>query len=261
MARHALRPKLRHWLRDIISSGADYRSTVIGTTPIAFWPLDDSSGVVTDYSGNARHGVGYTGVTLSDATGPDGYPCPRFVTTTRSQADVYSASFVTAFDGQEGSLMTWNKVASADDWTDATSNYWLSFLVDADNRCQLAGSGGEANRFGWTYTAGGIDKVEHVFNIDFTKWFNVVMTWSLSNDRTRIYINGNSIGEQTGLGTFVGTLISSRCIIGDFAGDDAWNGWMANIAVWNRELAASEVSSLANVPGLVLDGTGSLTSS
>jgi hypothetical protein len=236
-----------------------YRAKVLSYAPLVFFPLDDPVGdtAPTDIGPNAWHGAGWYGPTLAAGTGPDGYPCPLFASTTPSWVSLYSAAYRAAFPGKEGSLITWNKVAAAATWTDAVSGYWLTFNSDTDS-IQLAESGAEAGRFGWTYKANTVIETNHVHNIFFTGWFCVGMTWSDSNNRARIYVNG-TLMDAMAIDTWQAVPLTTRMLLGDFSGNDAWSGYLANFAMWNSELPAATMADLAIVPGLALESTAGLT--
>lgn len=57
----------------VIAGGSALSGAILSLTPAGYWKLDETSGtVITDSSGNARHGT-YEGIyTLSDVIGPDG---------------------------------------------------------------------------------------------------------------------------------------------------------------------------------------------
>lgn len=244
--------------------GLAYRDKVLGTAGLlAYWPLDDLVGAaqVTDIGPNGWHGVGYTGVTLQDAPGPDGlYNCPAFVHATPSQANLYSAALGAAWDGDENTIIQWLKIDPNDNWTDGISGYWLSFISNTGDMHQLAESGVVNNRFGYTARLNGVTDVRHIYGIDFTNWFTVAVTNSWTNTRHRCYVNGDLLGDRdtSGMGQWTGTLLANRCLVGDFAGNDAWYGWLADIIVFNRELTPAEIMYLAQRPGVTLDSTAGL---
>jgi len=80
-------------------------TAILAQNPIAYWKLDETSGVVVaDSSGNGRDGtIGGTGVTLGATVGA--YVLPTFATGITGHVNVYSAGLSGAFSGDEGAAV------------------------------------------------------------------------------------------------------------------------------------------------------------
>lgn len=90
---------------------------------------------------------------------------------------------------------------------------------------------------GWNNTSGTQDPPAH-------RWFHVVGTYSGAAGRIRYYLNGVQVNEALGkapaaLRSSGGVRIGRR-----WDNPETWNGVLDELAVWNRELTPTEVTSL-----------------
>jgi hypothetical protein len=228
-----------------ISPQQAYINKVVALSPIAYWPLDDTSGsTARDASGNGRTGT-YSNVTLN-AVGPVSGGAAASFNGSTSFVNVYSASLAAAFNGAEGSLMVWGIVSAAGVWTNGAEGRLVTLSADASNRVLISKSATD-NTLTFQYSAGGVAKtVNHTFSS--TAYFYAALTWSKSNDRARCYVAGAQVGAtQTSLGTFAGSLAATLSVIGaqNTTPTGVFSGTEAHVAVWSRELSAAEVLSLA----------------
>ena len=115
---------------------ASYVNKVLGidaANNIAYWPVNETSGVVADNAeGTAARDGAITGVTLNSITGPAGGPAGRW-DGANDYIDIESASLSTAFNGNAGTVALWLRAFNAGVWTDAASRYLLSLFFDAAN--------------------------------------------------------------------------------------------------------------------------------
>lgn len=234
----------------LLNGGRSYAQKVLATAPaslLAYWPLWEASGsVASDISGNARNGA-YTGVDLGSPGIGDGRTSPYF-DAVNDYCNVHSAALASAFNGAEGSMACWCKVFSSSVWTDATSRRLLQFRVDANNFVNL-GRTAANNQLQCQYIAGGTSKAVTVATSTLN-WFLFGVTWSKSADQVIVYVNGAQSGAtQTALGTWAGSLSSTRCLIGaDITTPGAvWNGYLAHTTLWSTPLTAAQIAALAVV--------------
>jgi hypothetical protein len=116
-----------------ILDSLEYTNKILAMGPVEFWPMAESSGLVSlDESGNGRNGA-YTGVVLGQSGPGDGRTAAFFDGST-SYNNVFSAGTSAAFNGQQGSFMIWGKVNSPSVWTDGITRRMILFQVDASNR-------------------------------------------------------------------------------------------------------------------------------
>ena len=243
---------------------SSYVDKVLGTNPLVYFPLwDTAAGSVEDIGPNSWDGAGYIDVE-PDPAAPNNTPflsgsvAPYWDgVTAGSRVNLYSAAFQAAFPGQEGTWMSWVRLKNAAvTWPDATARYYARFVVDADNRIELAKSNGVAQgRVGVAYWAGGVKFSTHLWNfatIGFADWFMVAMTWSLSGDYNKVYVNGQEIASRSGLGTWAGVPLANTMYLGQ-GGASLWYGWQAHAAIWSRALPDTTMAYLANGLGTLDD--------
>jgi len=228
-----------------LSSG--YSSKVLGYSPIAYWPLWETSGPTAQCLVNAAQNGTYAGVTLADTAGPDGNLCP-FFDGANDYVNIYTAPFDTAFNGAEGTVALWVKVFNVGVWTDGSQRRGIYLAVDANNYISIFRSTVN-NELAWFYKAGGTFEVNTVSTSD-TAWMHVAITWSKTADEVRYYRNGASAGStDTGLGVWAGNFNPSWATIG--AGSTGpihpWYGWLAHCAVWDSALTPTQIADLAAV--------------
>ena len=226
-----------------------YLDKVLGTGPIAYWPLWETAGLTAECLVNPAQNGTYTGVTLAtDSSGPFGTTAPYF-DGANDYVDVGTATLFGAFDGQEGSFMCWERVANAGVWTDGLTHYTVHLYDDGPNLMRLT-LGATNNQIGYAYTAGGTSESQNTGGLSMTGWYQRVITWSLSagiNGEVNYYRDGAADGlTDTALGAFVGPLVIA--VLGAFNGapNSPWRGWLAHPAIWNRALTPSEILALAN---------------
>ncbi len=120
---------------------------------------------------------------------------------------------------------------------------WQFVLINGDIRLYL-GSGNINNRI-----SGGINYNNFASNSFFD---NIICTYDGSGlaSGIKIYINNNTTStNELSLGNYTGmTGTSADVIIGksDFSTGQSLNGWIDELAFWDRDLTASECSNVYN---------------
>lgn len=227
--------------------GAQNYAEKVQATPglIAYWPLDEQSGTVAyDRSGNGRNGT-HVGVTLGATGIGDGRTCPTY-DGVNDYTNIYSASLAGAFNGAEGTLIAWARVANAAVWTEDTYPYVVNITVDANNFVQLRKYG--ANTLLWLYKSGGVDKSTSLDSVSNANWMPLGLTWSNSAEAAIAYYNGSQTGTtKTPLADWVGNISSSLTAIGAVgtAATTPWNGNIAHVSLFNRALSPVEIARLS----------------
>jgi hypothetical protein len=215
---------------------------------LAYWPLWEPAGTVaTDVSGAGRHGA-YTAVALGQPGIGDGRTAGQF-DGVASYANVYSASLAGAFNGAEGTLSGWVKVASVGVWTDGLFRRIVDLDADGNNYLRLMRSSTN-NALAINYRAGGISIAPGVNGLSGLGWLHLAVTWSKSGDALKTHLNGVQQGATaTGLGTWAGSLAATTTNIGAYqtTPTNVWSGGLAHVALWNAALAAADVAQLARV--------------
>jgi hypothetical protein len=227
-----------------------YITKVLGYSPIGYWPMNEAAGgTAFDYSGNGFDGS-YTGVTLGQAGIGDGETCPYF-DGANDYNNVYSAGFIASFDGTKGTFSIWVKVSDVSVWTDSTTDSAFDFDADGVDNIIRIDKSAVNNRLDYFYKAGGILKSVLKTSISDTGWMHLGLTWDKTADEMKAYYNGSQEGStQSGLGTWAGNPLSTRCIIGAQSTTPAlpWNGNLAHPAIWDSALTPAQIADLAVEP-------------
>ncbi len=232
---------MRSYLHPLQQTYSERIKKLFGSALIAYWPLNEPSGATCeDIAGNNHDGT-YTSVTLAQPGIGDGKTSAQFNGTT-SRSNVYSTGLRDVFNGAEGSLILWAKVANAGVWTDSAdrafaqfckSDFTLPFRIYKPT----SNSAVTFSVLGKSYTTVSMSTIG---------WACYAVTWSNSNDRMRSYLNGLLKNTTTGL-TAWGANVLGSAIIG--AGTtSAWlhNGYVAHVMLLNREATAEEILKCVN---------------
>ncbi len=220
----------------------DYTEVIKSLDPIAYWPMGERFGS-TAYDATQNHfNGGITGATLGEPGIGDGLTS-MFFDAVNDRIDIYSAALAAAFNGSEGTLMTWLKVNDVGIWTDSTARTAVVLARIAGDQVALQRNTTN-NEFQWWYSAGGtFENYEDNLWGGNVGWLNSTVSWSKTADEAISYANGVAINTQNTLGNFVGPIAAGRCFIG--AGDafnfNPWHGWLAHAALFDRPLTPAEV--------------------
>ena len=212
---------------------------------IAYWPLWETAGATAnDISGNSADGNLVLSVVGEPGIG-DGRTCPAF-DGTNDYVNVYSVTLRDAFDGGEGAISAWAKVSGAGVWTDAANRVIVNLNVDANNFAQIYKPTAN-NTINGRYRAGGtIELVSDTTTT--TDWIHLAITWSVTADAFKFFVNGNRVGAATsGLGVWAGNLGATTTCIGssDTVPAMVWSGWIAHVAVWDLCLTERQIMWLS----------------
>ena len=240
----------------LTAGGTTYSEKVLATATanlIAYWPLWETAGAVADnLEGTAARDGAYTGVTLNSSTGPDGKPVPLF-DGANDYCEIYTASFSTAFNGDEGSAMVWAKVSGVGVWTDGTSRAVLYMGAAATNYITLLRPADNGN-FLFRYRAQGINEDLVKSSLSTTSWVCYGLTWSQAaaagNGEVKAYYNGIQEGATQAIANaWVGALVDNSCFVGavTIIPGQVWDGYLAHAAVWTTPLTPAQMLALATV--------------
>jgi len=231
-----------------LSDGQRYARRVLAIAPnniVAYWPLWEIGGnIAHDRSPQGNNGT-YTGVILNQPGIGDSRASP-FFDGVNDFVNTYSAALNADFDGDEGTISVWARVANVGVWTDGVSREIVRFLGDANNDIFIQRTGAPNNTLGCYRRAGGVNKGRFPVSTT-TDWFHVVMTWSVTSDQLRVFFNTiESLPAQVGLNVFGSALNANQTLIG--AGSQVpvqvWHGWIAHLAVWNIPLSPAQIERL-----------------
>ena len=226
-----------------------YHEKVLATQPIAYWPLCEAAGTTARCLTNTAMNGTYNSDVSTWPPGSgigDGNSAPVF-DGTNDLVNIWTATFAAAFDGQEGSVMTWQRVANAGIWTDGINRWIINLRRAATDEAGVYKPGAN-NRIDWYYTANGVTEAHNNVTTT-TDWFQQVMTWSVAADEVRYYQFGAWLATDTVLGAFVGPIANGAVVIGSrfVPVNLPWSGGIAHVAYWNNPLPASTIADLAVV--------------
>lgn len=161
--------------------------------------------------------------------------------------DDISQKSTVRFNGAEGTLLIWAKVANAGVWTDGLSRFVVRLAVDANNWIKLFKY--TDNFLYWQYKAAGTLKSVNAA-LTPSAFFCMAMAWSKSGDALKAYYGGSQQGAtQVGLGTWAGALDATGATIGSssLVPTDLWFGNIAMAALWSRALIPAQVAYVSKV--------------
>lgn len=212
---------------------------------IAYYMGAESSGTtIVDSSGNGRNGV-YTGVDLGQTGIGDGRTAPLW-DGVNDYGNILSA-ISSAFNGDEGSLLFWIKMASSGVWTDGTTRV-LFALTTASNLIRLRKV--TPGVIDSSRVAGGNTSTVSVSSLSFTGWMPLLTTWSKSANEFKFYMNGVQQGTtQVVASSWSGSMTSAIIGANSTAPANVHSGYLAHLALWSTPLSAPEAARLAVVNG------------
>ena len=223
-----------------------YHEKVLAMQPIAFWPQWEVTGSTIHCLTNPAMNGTYTGVSLADDLGPFGWKAP-FYDGANDYGNIYSLALSAAFNGNEGSLATWCKVANVGVWTDGLWTNRVRLETNANNKIEF-GKSGAANTLYNTYLAAAGGSINSYVVPAPTVWFHTVITWSKAANEVIEYYNGVNVasGIQAG-NNWAGALGATTTVIGasTTVPNGVWHGWLSAVALWDWALPPGAVEALA----------------
>jgi len=230
--------------------GASYISKVIATSPLAYWPLKETSGtvaadVVGGFNGTYKRNVSTMGV---EAGPSPGTTAPTF-DGTNDVINIYSVAYSNAFPRAAGSLVMWGKAYHTDYWAAAVVAALFCSMVSG-NGIKVWKSSGPANRlYILDYFGAGVnDACYHTVNVATAGWFMFAGTWDYAADAVHGYWNdaNSTIHDGSSLGEMTGALNAGLCVIGAAASTPTtpWRGSVSDVILYNRALTPTEITNI-----------------
>lgn len=247
---------------DILSAYIDYllngeTSVDLDGGLVAYYPLD---GNAQDMSGNGNHGVATNVTATQGITGVQGTAYRFGGTDSPGYIRVPNSSSLRFSDG-----FTFSCFVKPMDWRGMNGS---GAIVDHGSHCIFAKSSdqtGPAMMFSgeddglhvWCGSVNSQNQWANIGSSDFmsngdflNKWVHVVVTYSASKRKARLFVNGNLINER-----FLTTPVdysmmnSSDLYLGRFKTSNWWNpmnGALDEVRIYNRALNVPEVQELAS---------------
>jgi len=216
-------------------------AAILARTPIAYWKLDETSGVVAaDSSGNGRDGA-YTRVTLGGSFAP--FVAPTFVdaASNAGYADCYSAGLAGAIPAGGMTMLVFGRVETL------ASKTALAINVNGANFAQLIMlSNGTP---GLRYSAGALVNVSAATPLALNQWAQIAATIAAPGT-ARLYVNGAQVSTGALASAYTGT--PAEILVGGsaFFGGTPWRDQLAHVAIFPTVLSAADIAAIYAASGL-----------
>lgn len=222
-----------------------YSDRILSLNPIAYWPLNDTSGVVARNSVSTSLNGAYTGVDLAQAQAP--FVAPLWGGS-GDYLDIYSTALNTAYVRAESSLSIWIKPFNVGVWTDTTTRRAFLMVTTGSQDGYAVTRSTTNNRIDTQSILGGTAKGVNLTGQSFTAWTHFCLITSKASDYYKLYVNGAQAGStQTSLGVASANNLDSNASLvgaGSKVPAQVWNGWLAHVALWGRPLTPTEIGNL-----------------
>ena len=149
------------------------------------------------------------------------------------------------FKGYQGSIVAFVQV-EATHWGDFANNCIINLAADANNFIQIRKDSAN-DTITFQYVAGGVEEILDHTPITTLEWFAVGMTWDLSEDEVKYYIDGALIQTDTVLGEWIGDLADTSTTIGASTTGPlrSWNGGIGITGIYNVALTPTQMLYLS----------------
>lgn len=165
---------------------------------------------------------------------------------------ISSAEINSVLNPTQGTLLAFARVSGVGVWTDGIDRFIAHIYVDDGNRVTLSRSGLD-NQLNFLMSLGGVNSLISKINISTAGWMQLAITWDKDADQVIAYFNGVKEGSTlTGLGTWVGNLLSTRTVIGaaSTVPGNIWDGDITQVALLTEVLTAAEIARIARAGGV-----------
>jgi len=206
----------------------DYQDKVIGTSPLAYWPLNELSGQTCLDLIAGRNGAG-SGLTRA-YTGPNSTPATEF---NSSLVDLLPGGIGAVFPLSEGTIMAWCR---CDEWASSSIRYVFraqDSIAASDLRFHKNGTNRFSQRFE-TDLGGRVDQ-NLPTPFDPAGWFPAFFLWDATS--LQIKANWGTKISKTITAPFTRPLTLSDIGYG-------WIGALCHVAIWNTMLSDAQLSNL-----------------
>jgi len=223
-----------------------YYQKVLSYDPIAYWPNWDAlgSGTAEELVNSPAQDGTHTNVTCGQPGIGDGRTSCWY-DGVNSRTDVFSAAFQAAWDGDEGTMLCWARVANAGVWADGADRMvtfvgqllirFVDIFKDNPNNIN-AQRVVPANVRGVAWVAA-----------PTTTWMCLAVTWSVAANEVRCYWDGAQQGAPQIGPVAWGANPITQAWIGSLLPLVRWHGWLAHCAVWDSALAPAAMADLASI--------------
>lgn len=227
--------------------GSDYDLKVYNTNPIGFWPMSETAGIVAaDLSGGEAPGD-YLGTLTLGVTGiGDGTTAVRTTHQADGRMSVTSGAVLSSFSGDLGSAMIWTKVNADGDYDSAGNNWFVGLYDDVENYFRFE-SGGADSSINFD-RRGGDESDSIVYDTSRSlSWICWVYTWDFAGaDEIELFHDDVGVTPIGVTNTWAGSVLSYITACNNGSNGAYW-GDCAKLALWDRVITASEITSVSSV--------------
>lgn len=209
---------------------------------ISYWKFDESSGNAADsVASNTltnNNTATFTTGKISNSTSLVRASNQKFTITNASQSGLSITGSMSA--------QAWVKIGTA---PTAGQNYTILGKADATF----------ANAYAFVYTNsagtfvlrsllgnGVLVETSKTQTLTAGTWYHLVFVYTASTGIVETFVNGSSLGTNTGYSTAIGTNTDSFIIGNDVNGSANYDGMIDEVGIWNRILSSTEVTNLYN---------------
>jgi len=203
---------------------------------VGYWKMDESSGTLTDSSGNGNTGT-WSG------TGASHYTTGKF---TNGSGFNGTDDYVSM--GSQNSLNISSSMTIGM-WVNITSNGNQAILYNAANNVGYIILFDTSRRFQYRlYGGSGVSKtlVSPSGSASYGSWVYLTAVWDATAKIMSVYANGTSIASSTTTFSDLTTYSGSTFMIGEDFNDNNFKGTMDDVRIYNRALTPAEVTQLAD---------------
>lgn len=238
-------------------SPVDYETSVLASSPVAYWPLDESSGsVAADRTGNhdASYAVGYAGYSGAGAPVKSNN---RASTPTGGFGE--AAPYSAALNPRSFSVEAWVRLSAVPG--DASFARIVS-TCDPEGGSAVSGFRLEVNTpyhltpriaFMVRGASGGYHYIDAGSEVHTDKWYYVVGTFDDASNEIHLYVNGDELSglDQGSLPLGFSPNTTNATVIGPCSGDPTpyastpspLNGNIDEVAIYDHVLTSDEIIS------------------
>lgn len=216
-----------------------YLATVRSLGAVACYPMQESAGLVCyDPIGGYNLAYNQAGHPLLNQSGLFGKPAAKFLSTSPDRINTTSA-LCSVFPISEGTIVVPCQPEDSTVWANSNTCEFAYFQADSSNRIFLR-KNPTTGTISLFYVGGGVSKAVSSAAQTGAGARVFSASWSKSNDRLSLYIDGVLIGSNSSLGTLAAQPVTGTSQIGVF-----WSGIMPYVSIYPRELNQGEIAAIS----------------
>ena len=226
-----------------------YRDQVIGlfgTSLLAYWPLDETSGTAAINYGtlgagaNGTYGAAAAAPTLASLAFPFGGQCPLF--DGGDYVNVATATLSSGFSKLEGSLLAWFYVRNG-------KGFGTVMRLAGDNPSAIKLS--EPNNT----TGNSVVDYNNATGVTLSRnyastpgnWYLAAINWTKTGNAVTAWMNAVQLGATVAMTSdWTTNIYNPRCVIGaeDATASNAFDGYVAHVCLLNRPATEAGMTAM-----------------